>query len=109
MQIGAPCTYCKRPTEDRESLTGLAATRDHVTPRSKGGRTTVLACRLCNALKKDMALEDWKAFMESFPRWWEHLQFKDLGDLRAKKDRVYSGTGLFRPLVAGFEMSSGLL
>lgn len=61
--------------EDRTSLGGLAVTRDHVHPKSKGGRKIVLACRTCNAIKGNMLPDDWKAFMQSFPRWWENDNF----------------------------------
>jgi hypothetical protein len=55
----------------------LAATRDHVIPRSKRGRNgvayktrTVPCCRLCNGLKADMLPEEWTAFMLANPEWW---------------------------------------
>lgn len=36
-----------------------ATTRDHVTPRSQGGRRTVPCCLPCNTLKGDMSAEEW--------------------------------------------------
>lgn len=58
--LGEICTYCKRALEGVLSLSPLAATRDHVVPKSKGGHgRTVWACRLCNGLKKDMLPDDW--------------------------------------------------
>jgi hypothetical protein len=70
---------------DRSSASGLAVTRDHHHPKSKGGRKIVLACRTCNSIKGDMLPADWKAFMESFPAWWEHPEFRDIGWIDPKK------------------------
>lgn len=43
-----------------------APTRDHLTPRSRGGKNTrdnvVLACYLCNHQKGDMTLDEFRAF-----------------------------------------------
>lgn len=77
--VGEPCFYCKRPMMDKSSQNGLAVTRDHYHPRSKGGRRIVLACRTCNSIKKDMLPDDWRDFMRCFPTWWEHPDFRDMG------------------------------
>lgn len=77
---GKPCAYCQRIMEDRGSGSGLACTRDHVKPKSLGGKAVILACRLCNTIKGDMEMEDWRAFMECYPRWWENKLFAHLGN-----------------------------
>lgn len=51
------CYYC------REYLTDLNRTKDHVIPKSKGGKLTkdnkVYACRKCNRNKGDLTIEEW--------------------------------------------------
>jgi len=55
------CVYCgkkmlKPGDEDYSEKSGLAATVDHVVPKSlggRGGRNLVLACRTCNNKKAD--------------------------------------------------------
>ncbi len=66
--LGKPCAYCKRPMSVRTP--GLMPTRDHVHPRSKGGREIVWACDTCNFMKDDMLPAEWKAFMLANPYWW---------------------------------------
>lgn len=48
------CVYCGE----------LATTRDHVIPKSRGGRVTVPACMQCNNLKAD------KVYLECMCRFW---------------------------------------
>ncbi len=63
------CTYCNRallaPGRAKRSKT-----RDHVMPKSAGGRKTVLACRHCNNLKGDFYPEQWQRIMADHPQWW---------------------------------------
>jgi len=51
------CYYC------REYLTDLNRTRDHVIPKSKGGKLSkdnkVYACKKCNRNKGDLSIEEW--------------------------------------------------
>ena len=51
------CYYCK------EYLTDLNRTKDHVIPKSKGGKLSkdnkVFACRKCNRNKGDLSIEEW--------------------------------------------------
>jgi 5-methylcytosine-specific restriction endonuclease McrA len=51
------CYYC------REFLTDLNRTKDHVIPKSKGGKLSkdnkVFACRKCNRNKGDLTIEEW--------------------------------------------------
>ena len=49
-----PCYYCGA------SLKGGRRTRDHVVPKSKGGRKTVDACQPCNTRKAAMSLEEFR-------------------------------------------------
>lgn len=71
---GSPCPYCKR-TMDRTDPTGkLRPTKDHVLPRSKGGRglraKVVICCSICNGIKGDMMPDIWDAYMRDNPSWW---------------------------------------
>ena len=64
---GMKCHWCP------QSMTmygQLAATRDHVVSRSRGGVETVWACAACNVLKADMSLDHWRLFCEEVPDWW---------------------------------------
>lgn len=79
---GEHCSYCKR---QMVAFTSTHPTKDHVVPKSKGGRTKVWACTFCNNLKKDMMPDDWTAFMESYPEWWAHPQFQKIGGAFAEK------------------------
>ena len=78
------CTYCRRalrdPARDTLKRAKLSVTRDHITPRSKGGRATVPCCRLCNHLKADLPADAWRAVMSRWPDWWR--RFRTHGDLR---------------------------
>jgi len=51
------CYYC------REFLTDLNRTKDHVIPKSKGGKLSkdnkVFACRKCNRNKGDLTIKEW--------------------------------------------------
>lgn len=49
-----PCYYCG------SRLRKQAATRDHVVPKSRGGRYTVPCCFSCNNLKADMDVEQFR-------------------------------------------------
>ena len=54
---GTHCAYCTGECSNDLTL-------DHVVPRSKGGRNTVanlvVACRICNELKGDLSVEQFK-------------------------------------------------
>lgn len=64
------CRWCDRLMEDPGARSELAATRDHVHPKSRGGRWKVWACFSCNNLKGDMTPEEWAAFRQAHPQWW---------------------------------------
>lgn len=64
------CHYCSRPLQPRGTDSPLAATRDHVVPKSKGGRKTVPCCRTCNEIKADRLPDEWAAYMAENPMWW---------------------------------------
>jgi hypothetical protein len=74
---GERCAYCERVLESTRSLSNVRATRDHVEPRSRGGRETVWCCRRCNTLKADLSIEEWRGFMAANPEWWR-LNSKEL-------------------------------
>lgn len=73
---GDCCYWCQRQLESSTSPSGLAVTRDHVKPKSRGGRRTVLCCRACNNLKGDMTVDEWKRFMEQNPKWWRQWRVR---------------------------------
>lgn len=81
---GKVCTYCRRTLEASTSHSKLAATRDHVIPKSKWkvadrlpfGVVTVWACRQCNLLKGDKMPSEWEAFMVANPEWWRQPAFQ---------------------------------
>lgn len=73
------CAYCNRTLEAVTSPSRLAATKDHIMPKSRGGRATVWACRQCNAIKGDMEPHVWAAFMADWPEWWKQPEFRNYG------------------------------
>lgn len=81
---GARCAYCDRVLEAVTSPNRIAATRDHVVPKSSGGERRVWACRQCNALKHNMMPNEWSAFMQKFPEWWKRPEFQR-GSLGARR------------------------
>lgn len=76
---GECCTYCRREMESIASRSKLAATKDHVIPKSKGGREKVWCCRQCNSIKGDMDPDQWQVFMDANPRWWLMEKYKNHG------------------------------
>lgn len=80
---GQRCAYCQRTLEGSESPSLLAATRDHVVPRSRAvpkdriyGTRKVLCCRQCNMLKANMMPDEWSEFMRQNPAWWLKSEFR---------------------------------
>ena len=65
------CYWCRREMNKPTSPGGLAATKDHVLSKSRGGTLKVDACRACNQLKGDMLPTEWAAFMKANPKWWQ--------------------------------------
>jgi HNH endonuclease len=65
---GKPCPYCKRGMNLHSF--NLRPTRDHVVPKSRGGRDTVICCNKCNGIKGDMLPHEWEAYMRANPGWW---------------------------------------
>ena len=78
---GGRCYYCGRMTTTIDMHSDLAATRDHLVPKSRGGallpRNLVLACRRCNELRGHSNAEAFKRLMfgEAVTRdaLWPHL------------------------------------
>jgi hypothetical protein len=64
---GKPCPYCFIAMDLYGP--GLRPTKDHVIPRSKGGRETIWCCYTCNQIKGDMMPDEWDWFRASFPDW----------------------------------------
>lgn len=67
---------------------GLAKTKDHVIPSSRGGRKTVPACYTCNNTKADMPPDIWEWFMRNTPEWW----FLTKKELRLARKRAIKMT-----------------
>lgn len=65
------CFWCKRALNKKRGYGSLSPTRDHVKPKSVGGRKTVPCCRACNELKGSLMPAEWRRFMQQNPRWWE--------------------------------------
>jgi hypothetical protein len=71
---GACCIWCRRQLKATTDQTGLAATRDHVMPKSKwsaGEQPRAWACRTCNNMKADMLPAEWRQFRAANPEWWK--------------------------------------
>ncbi len=67
-QHGKPCTYC--PCLMSIEVGARYPTRDHVEPRSRGGKITVWACYTCNAVKRDMSVDEWANYRADHDFWW---------------------------------------
>jgi len=67
-------------TDKSRGTAKLSPTRDHVHPKSRGGKRTVWACRQCNGLKADLAPHAWWRFVDSNPRYWK--EFRTHGDVQ---------------------------
>lgn len=67
------CHWCERVLKDAwtDFADPLRPTRDHVFPKSRGGRDTVLCCNQCNGIKGDMLPDEWLDFMRANPTWWQ--------------------------------------
>ncbi len=70
MLKGGICTYCHRDMIPGKT-NATRPTRDHVQPRSRGGKKTVPCCFKCNQAKADMSPREWQRFMDKFPEWWK--------------------------------------
>ncbi len=71
---GANCAYCHRVMESTRSFSKLAATRDHVHPKSLGGTYRIWCCRACNTIKADKTPAEWSVYMRENPEWWKSLR-----------------------------------
>jgi 5-methylcytosine-specific restriction endonuclease McrA len=67
--VGKPCPYCQRTM--RFDGVSQNPTRDHTIPQSKGGTELMWVCWACNMAKGNKMPEEWTAYMEANPRWWE--------------------------------------
>lgn len=69
---GFPCHYCGR-LMDRDDY-DLHPTKDHLNTKAEGGkardRKVVWCCRACNSVRGDMALWQWRIFMDHNPEWY---------------------------------------
>lgn len=97
LQPAAPyghCHWCKKTLLAPERCAKRSRTRDHVYPKSRGGRRTVPSCRHCNHLKGDLLPDQWAKAMAMFPNYWK--AFHTHTDLRAAM--AYSRRELLSPL-----------
>jgi len=83
---GKDCPYCFRQM-DIYSLR-LLPTRDHIVPRIKGGRETVVCCKFCNSLKGHMMPDEWDAFRAAFQGYWKFSP-RDRRLALAKHKQIY--------------------
>lgn len=61
---GKPCPYCSRLMNVVDKK--LFPTKDHVRPRSRYGKSeTIVVCVECNRLKKDLTLEEFRAYLHT--------------------------------------------
>jgi len=70
------CPYCRRTMSGTQSRSNTAATRDHIVPKSQGGRLRIWCCRMCNTLKGSMPLDEWEQFMADNPYWHRRPEFQ---------------------------------
>lgn len=84
---GRRCPYCCRQMDLNHPR--LTPTRDHVVPRSYGGRKIVICCLTCNGIKANMLPEQWESYMAANPGWW--LLTKAERRLRTRQARNSSG------------------
>lgn len=80
---GARCAYCERLLEASTSRGKLAATRDHVHPKSKGGNYRIWCCRQCNQIKADMTVTEWRYFRLHNPNWWRRPEYQFGNNVRS--------------------------
>lgn len=71
---GASCPYCHRVMESSRSVSKLAATRDHVHPKSLGGTYRIWCCQACNTIKASKTPAEWSLYMRENPEWWKSLR-----------------------------------
>lgn len=103
---GMPCAYCKRIMNSNSP--DLMPTRDHIHPRSKGGREIIWACWTCNHIKADMTPQQWAGLMAANPKWWhgvakERRRAARLSDILPYADSMYilrHGKKAWREMVA---------
>lgn len=75
--VGADCEYCKRALKSTTDTSELAARREHIRPKCRGGTRRVWACKKCDVLKGNKDEAAWKLFMRRFPQWWKWKIFPD--------------------------------
>ena len=63
------CYWCQRVLLAPERLAHSSLTRDHIWPKSKGGRKTVKSCRKCNHLKGDLLPAQWHKLRRQYPNY----------------------------------------
>ncbi len=56
---GLACPYCGQRMDGRKRKHRNSPSRDHVYPRSKGGRRTIIVCNGCNSDKGNLTLDEW--------------------------------------------------
>lgn len=72
------CYYCKIKTKKVGGYT-----RDHVTPKSKGGTNKgnlVHCCKECNQFKNDLSIEEWLIKIDELIK--NNMQYKNFSILR---------------------------
>lgn len=98
---GERCPYCNitmRGTKNRLD----SPTRDHIVPRSRAGKRTIIVCRRCNQDKADRDLEEWLGVLEET----RDLRRRSVSILLGRLDRFevmftdHTASGLWSPVGA---------
>lgn len=77
------CHWCgcrlRDPADDPKRRSKHSATKDHVYPKSMGGKRTVWSCLRCNHLKGALLPIEWSRFRIAYPDY--RRQFHSHGDV----------------------------
>lgn len=65
---GKPCPYCGDKMDKHGDTHTSLPSRDHVIPRSKGGKITIAVCGRCNNEKRDMMPDEYIATLSGCRR-----------------------------------------
>lgn len=59
------CCYCERKLTTHNHKLSTHATKEHIIPKSKGGKRTAPCCHRCNSCRKNLPLKDFLTIMVS--------------------------------------------
>jgi hypothetical protein len=70
------------------------ATREHLVPKSRGGKEIAISCILCNGVKGDMTAEEYRFFLrtrtlaDSYIEWMTQVKIRTLRTLGVEDGNV---------------------